>query len=166
MKKVQELVRAFTYVSIFFLGCTEVSIAANLTQKEVFEVSLTIPEPEFQVFPVEPSILTHAQTLVWDVRRKKFVIWSAFFDVNSKAGPVSARLDAVPLMKSPNGNSFKLIVRFNGKLLSDDAVTVLDRDRAQAGSRVVMEIEPTMPDNGFVSDSYYGNVSVIFDAVI
>ncbi|OIN53179.1 hypothetical protein BFL40_12090 [Pseudomonas costantinii] len=139
-----------------------------LTERQTFEVFVRVPTVDFHVLPVEPQLLTHQQTLEWDVSRRVLRPLIAYFDVRSSAGAVNAHLAAAPVMAGATSN-FGLEVRFNGNTLAPTvtrAVEVLNEREAGVGKRVTLEILPIPPTNGYSPGLYYGNVKIVFDAVI
>ena len=165
MNKLLKAVLFPTCVGVLALYGANISA---LTERQTFEVSVSIPTVDFHVLPVNPQLLIQQQELEWDVSRKDLRPLVTYFDVRSSASAVNAYLETVPVMD--NGNStFGLTVRFNGKTLSPltiGAVEVLDEREANIGKRVRLEIIPIRPGSGYNPGIYYGNVRMIFDAVI
>jgi hypothetical protein len=164
MSKLLKPLLVFAFVGTSVLYGTDVSA---LVERQIFEVSVSIPTNDFHVLPVDPQLLTRQQVLEWDASRGGLRPLVANFDVRNSAGAVRAYLDAAPVM-SNGSNTFGLTVRFNGKALAPKAVSaveVLSERAGNSGARVSMEVVPERPEGGYLPGTYYGNVRMIFDAV-
>jgi hypothetical protein len=91
-----------------------------------------------------------------------------YFDVKHDTSAIEARLESEPYLSNGNeAENIYLRVSFNGQALSHDAQPrqVVSAQEAMAGSRVRLDIEPTIPTGGYKPGSYYGNVLLVFSAV-
>lgn len=149
------------------------AVAATLTlwmqagyairEEKTFEVTVSIPTPDFYVLPNDPGFLEREQKMGWDINRKTLLPLSTSFDVRNANGGITARLGHEPVLS--NGKDLiSLNVMFNNQLLTLSDTEVVSESVANVGSRVPLKIEAIEPQDGFFAGEYYGSVQIIFDA--
>lgn len=137
-----------------------------ITERETFEVSVSIPTAEFYVIPSEPDWIHQEQVMPWNPVSGRFSPLRKSFDVKNVNGAISARISAEPYLS--NGyvsDNIPLVVTFNRKRLSvvaDEVVSELD---GRLGRRVGLEVAAVEPPDGYKPGSYYGSVHMIFEAL-
>ena len=149
------------------------AVAATLTlwmlagyairEEKTFEVTVSIPTPDFYVLPNDPGFLEREQKMGWDINRKTLLPLSTSFDVRNANGGITARLGHDPVLSS-GSELINLDVRFNNQLLTLNDTQVVTESEAKAGLRVPLKIEAIEPQDGFVGGEYFGSVQIIFDA--
>ncbi|MFJ7314281.1 CS1 type fimbrial major subunit [Pseudomonas sp. NPDC098747] len=141
-------------------------IVNAITERETFEVSVSIPTAEFYVIPSEPDWIHQEQALPFNPVSGSFAPLRKNFDVKNVNGGITARISAEPFLSNGRDtDNIPLIVTFNRKrlsLVSEPVITGLD---GQAGQRVGLEIAAALPVDGYQPGSYYGSVHMIFEAL-
>lgn len=137
-----------------------------ITERETFEVSVTIPSADFYVLPVEHEWLGREQKLDWNPTTEELSRLRKSFDVKSSNGGIVARLSSEPYLSNGRDvDNIALDVSFNrAKLTLDDAEVVSELD-GKTGRRVWLEIAAVKPQEGYKPGEYYGSVHMIFEAV-
>ncbi|MGG7674879.1 CS1 type fimbrial major subunit [Pseudomonas sp. WC2] len=141
--------------------------AQAISERETFEVSVTIPTAEFFVLPSEPDWIHLEQNLPFNPDSGQFTPLRKNFDVKNSNGAISARIAAEPYLSNGNGSdNIPLIVTFNQKRLSLDADQVVSDFDARPGKRVRLEVAADQPpEGGYRPGHYYGSVHMIFEAL-
>lgn len=136
-------------------------------EEHVFEVSVRVPTLQFYVTPTDPGWMHKEQELQWDGRKSTLDGLRKEFDVLNDGGAVSAKLVSDPVLTTSfnEGLFIFLQVKFNGVELDAQGykLVVSARD-ASIGARAQLEIIPQLPDGGYRSGTYYGNVNILFNA--
>ena len=141
-------------------------IVNAITERETFEVSVSIPSAEFYVIPSEPDWIHQEQALPFNPVSGKFTPLRKNFDVKNINGGITARMSTEPyLSNGRDTDNIPLIVTFNRKRLSLVAEPVLTELDGQAGQRVGLEIAAALPVDAYRPGSYYGSVHMIFEAL-
>jgi hypothetical protein len=138
-----------------------------ITERETFEVSVTIPTAEFYVLPSEPDWIHLEQVLPFDPQSGQFTPLRKHFDVKNSNGGISARINVEPyLSNGRDTDNIPLVVTFNRKRLTLDADLVVSELDARPGKRVGLEVAAAeAPEGGYRPGSYYGSVHMIFEAL-
>ncbi|MGZ7455389.1 CS1 type fimbrial major subunit [Pseudomonas sp. Ma2-10] len=136
-------------------------------EEHTFEVSVSIPSRSFYLIPAEPGWIHRPQRLNWNPSTSTLSTVRKHFDVRHDTSAIEARLEAAPYLS--NGRSvddITLRVSFNGVTLSPDLSPrlVVSAADAAAGKRVLLEIAPVMPSEGYRPGDYSGNVLLLFSA--
>ena len=140
--------------------------AFALAERETFEVSVTIPTPEFYVLPVDPGWIGREQKLDWNLTAEELSRLRKSFDVKNSNGGIVARLGAEPyLSNGRESDNIALDVSFNKTKLTVDNAEVISEVDGKAGSRVWLEVAAVKPQDGYKPGEYYGSVHMIFEAV-
>jgi hypothetical protein len=140
--------------------------AFAIAERETFEVSVTIPTPEFYVLPVDPGWIGREQTLSWNLTTLELSALRKSFDVKNSHGGITARLSAEPyLSNGRDSDNIALDVRFNKVKLAVDNAQVISEIDGKAGRRVWLEIAAVKPGGGYKPGEYYGSVHMIFEAI-
>lgn len=137
-------------------------------EEHEFEISVNIPTLAFYVIPAETDWIHREQILPWNPHTSTLGGLRKYFDVKHDTSAIEARLETEPYISNGNdAENIYLRVSFNGQALSHDAQPrqVVSAQEAMAGSRVRLDIEPTIPTGGYKPGSYYGNVLLVFSAV-
>lgn len=133
-------------------------------EREIFEVSVTIPTAEFYVLPVDPQFVQTEQTMAYNPVSSELVPLRAPFDVRNVGGAIGARLDQAPFLY--NGvRSIDLRVKFNGVELGLGQAEVVTSVDARPGKRVFLDIAAVKPEDDYRPGRYYGTVHLVFDAI-
>jgi hypothetical protein len=143
------------------------SVAWAAREEHIFEVSLTIPSRAFYILPAEPGWIHQAQLLKWDYPTSTLGSLRKNFDVRHDTSAIEARLEAPAyLADSRSSEIIGLRVLFNGVLLSPNPnpQQVVSQADAAVGTRVLLEIEPMKPADGYRPGDYSGNVLLLFNA--
>ncbi|MGF6555519.1 hypothetical protein ABIA48_001899 [Pseudomonas sp. S30_BP2TU TE3576] len=132
-----------------------------------FEVSVNIPTLAFYVIPSETDWIHREQRLPWNPHTSTLGGLHKYFDVKHDTSAIEARLESEAYISNGNdGGNIYLRVSFNGQELSHaQPRQVVSAEEAMAGSRVRLDIEPTIPTGGYKPGNYYGNVLLVFSAV-
>ena len=136
-------------------------------EEHEFEVSVRVPTLQFYVTPTDPGWMHQEQVLPWDVRKSTLGSLRKEFDVRNDGGAVSAKLVSDPFLRTSlnEGDLIYLQVKFNGvELDSQGYKLVVSARDASIGTRAQLEIIPQLPDGGYHSGTYYGNVNILFNA--
>lgn len=147
-------------------ACTQ-AFAAR--EEHRFDVFVTIPALAFYVIPTDPDWIHREQQLPWNLTSSTLGGLRKYFDVKNEAGSIEARLDGRPYLSNGTAaHDIALRVLFNGKLLSEqESSEVVSMTDAAPGKRVLLEIVPMPPADGvYKPGSYFGNVNMIFNAVM
>ncbi|MCF4995974.1 fimbrial assembly protein [Pseudomonas syringae] len=142
-------------------------LAGAAREEHTFEVSLTIPGRAFFIVPAEPGWIHQAQRLHWDYPTSRLSSVRKYFDVRHDTSAIEARLEsAAYLSNGRQSDDIPLRVSFNGVELSPDMIPrqVVTAEDAAAGTRVLLDIEPQQPVNGYRAGDYRGNVMLLFNA--
>ncbi len=148
------------------LACTCAHAAREVQE---FEVSVSIPTSSFHVLPADPGWISREQRLPWSLLNSTLGGLRKDFDVKNEGGAIEAQLDGVAYLSSGESrHDINLQVVFNGKVLKvGEAVEVVSSVDAKQGRRVLLEITPQIPDDGiYKPGSYFGNVNMMFNAVL
>ncbi|OPA86092.1 hypothetical protein BFW87_25405 [Pseudomonas fluorescens] len=151
-------------IAVFMLMGSSAHAAREVRE---FDVFLDIPKPIFYVVPVEIDWIQNSQYLKWDPISSTLASLRKEFDVRNNSGAITASLLAKPVLSNGiAGQEIALAVTFNDVTLSEvgdrEAVSAAD---ARLGSRVMLEIMPVKPANGYRPGQYYGSVNMLFNAV-
>ena len=131
-------------------------------EEHIFEVSVTIPTPDFYILPVESRFLERTQIMKWNLARGYLEPLQASFDVRSRSGAITARLGHESMLS--NGRDLiSLRVKFNGHELALTDTVVVPDNEANTGYRVPLRIEAIKPETGFKPGAYFGSVQIMFD---
>lgn len=137
-----------------------------ITERETFEVSVSIPTAEFYVIPSEPDWIHQEQALSWNSVSGELAPLRKTFDVKNTNGAISARISAEPyLSNGRDSDNIALKVMFNRKQLTVDAAEVVPDVDARAGKRVSLDIAAIQSSEGYQPGSYFGSVHMIFEAL-
>ncbi|QVW22333.1 adhesin [Pseudomonas hormoni] len=137
-----------------------------ITERETFEVSVSIPTAEFYVIPSEPGWIHQEQSLIFNPVSGRLAPLRKNFDVKNTNGGISARLSVEPyLSNGRDSDNIPLIVTFNRKRLSVDADEVVSELDGRGGKRVGLEVAAVEAPEGYQPGSYYGSVHMIFEAL-
>lgn len=136
-----------------------------ITERQTFEVSVSIPSAEFYVNPSDPDWIHQEQVLPFNPVAGRFTPLRKNFDVKNVNGGITARMSVEPyLSNGRDADNIPLTVTFNRKLLSLDAEEVITELDGRAGQRVGLEIAAGLPVEGYKPGYYYGSVHMIFEA--
>jgi len=140
--------------------------AFAIVEREIFEVSVTIPTAEFYVLPTEPDWIGREQKLNWDLTAQELSSLRKQFDVKNSNGEITARLIEEPYLSNGRDvDNIALDVQFNRiKLTVHDAPVISETD-GKTGKRVELLIATVKPEDGYKPGEYYGSVHMIFEAV-
>lgn len=137
-----------------------------ITERETFEVSVSIPSAEFYVIPSDPDWIHQEQALHYNPVSGRFAPLRKNFDVKNVNGGITARMSAEPYLSNGHDtDNIPLNVTFNRQRLSLDAEQVITELDGRAGQRVGLEIAAVAPVDGYRPGSYYGSVHMIFEAL-
>ncbi|MGF6328961.1 hypothetical protein ABH909_001839 [Pseudomonas sp. BS3782 TE3695] len=154
-----------TVTSMVFLTMASVCAYATV-ERETFEVSVTIPTPEFYVLPVDPGWIGREQKLDWNLTSEELSPLRKHFDVKNTNGGIAARLSAEPYIHNGRDmDNIALEVQFNRIKLSVDNSEVISELDGKAGKRVELVIAALKPDDGYKPGEYFGSVHMIFEAI-
>ncbi len=151
------------------IGAWASSTAFAARESHHFDVFVSIPTLAFYVIPSDPGWIHREQQLPWNLTASTLGGLRKFFDVKNEAGSIEARLEGRPyLSNGTEAHDIGLRVLFNGTLLNDaENSEVVSMADAIAGKRVVLEIVPVPPADGvYKPGNYFGNVNMIFNAVM
>lgn len=133
-------------------------------EREIFEVSVTIPTAEFYVLPVDPQFVQTEQTMAYNPVSSELAPLRAPFEVKNVGGAIGARLEQEPFLYN-GSRRIDLRVKFNSVELGLDRTEVVPGVDARPGKRVFLEIAAIKPDDDYRPGRYYGTVHMVFDAV-
>jgi hypothetical protein len=136
-------------------------------EEHTFEVSLSVPSRSFYILPVDPDWIHHQQILPWDGTTSKLGNVRKYFDVRHDTSAIEARLESQPYLSNGRpADNIALRVTFNGVELSHaiEPRQVVSAPDAAMGSRVLLEVMPQPPTNGYRPGDYYGSVLLVFNA--
>ena len=152
---------------ISMMALTLVSACAYaLVEREIFEVSVTIPTAEFYVLPTELDWIGREQRLNWDLTAQELSPLRKHFDVKNSNGGITARLSEEPYLSNGRDvDNIALDVQFNRIKLTVDDATVISETDGKTGKRVELVIAAVKPDDGYKAGEYYGSVHMIFEAI-
>ena len=137
-----------------------------ITERETFEVSVTIPSAEFYVIPSEPDWIHQEQVLPFNPVSGRLTPLRKNFDVKNTYGGIAARLSDEPyLSNGRDSDNIPLVVTFNSKRLTVDADEVVSELDGRLGKRVGLEVAAAEVPEGYKPGSYYGSVHMIFEAL-
>ncbi|WP_248731139.1 CS1 type fimbrial major subunit [Pseudomonas sp. MWU13-2517] len=137
--------------------------AWSAVERETFEVFVQIPTADFYVLPVDPQVVQREQSLPYNPVSSELSPLRAQFEVKNIGGAIGARLEELPFLY--NGwNRIDLRVTFNQQELGLERTEVVSSTDAKPGKRVALEIAAIKPSGDYRPGSYYGTVSLIFDA--
>lgn len=140
--------------------------AFGITERETFEVSVTIPTADFYVLPVDPEWLGREQKLDWIPSSEELSRLRKSFDVKNSNGGIVARLSTEPYLSNGRDiDNIALDVSFNRTKLTVDNAEVVSEADGKAGRRVYLEIAAVKPHDGYKPGEYYGSVHMIFEAI-
>ena len=144
------------------------SVVHAIREEKVFEVAVHIPTVDFYVLPAEPAFLQNMQHMKWDFNSATFLPVNALFNVRSTNSYITARLAQEAKLTSErlDASDIALKVSFNYQALSLTDTEVVSSAVAQGGKQVPLRIEAVEPAGGFLPGTYYGTVTIIFDAQI
>jgi hypothetical protein len=148
------------------LGTLTSACALAIVERQTFEVSVTVPNAEFYVIPVDPGWIGREQKLHWNLTSEELNPLRKHFDVRNSNGAIAARLSVEPyLSNGRDGDNIALAVRFNRTRLTVDNTEVISQLDGKTGKRVELEIAAVKPDDGYKPGDYHGSVHVIFEAI-
>jgi hypothetical protein len=151
-------------LSVFLLLSSLYAFA--ISERETFEVSVTIPSADFYVLPVDPEWLGREQKLDWIRSSGELSRLRKSFDVKNSNGGIVARLLTEPYLSNGRDvDNIALDVSFNRTKLTVDNAEVVSQADGKAGRRVDLEIAAVKPRDGYKSGEYYGSVHMIFEAI-
>jgi hypothetical protein len=137
-----------------------------ITERETFEVSVTIPTAEFYVIPSEPDWIHQEQSLHFNPVSGRLTPLRKNFDVKNANGGISARISTEPyLSNGRDSDNIPLIVMFNRKRLTVNSEEVVSELNGRLGERVGLEVAAMEVPDGYKPGSYYGSVHMIFEAL-
>lgn len=148
------------------------SMFANAADEQHYtiELSATIPAENFHVIPVESGWVNQIQEMVYDLGTNKLQAFSKQFQYKNTSGGIQATLNNTDSNGDPilsNGTDIiPLSVTFNGVKLSNEAVTVVDADRAKAGGRTNLRITQKTDEALDMTGSFTGQVSMVFEPAL
>jgi hypothetical protein len=151
---------------LFTLMLASPSLLA-ITERETFEVSVTIPTAEFFVLPSESDWIHLEQALPFNPQSGQFTPLRKHFDVKNSNGGIAARIVVEPyLSNGHDSDNIPLLVTFNHRRLTVNADLVVSELDARPGKRVGLEVAAAQaPEGGYRPGSYYGSVHMIFEAL-
>lgn len=135
-------------------------------EQHTFEVSLTVPNRSYYIVPAQTGWIHQPQRLEWNHLDSTLGGLRKDFDVRSSEGAIEARLEYAPyLSNGRQGEEIPLRVSFNAVELSDEVRPreVVSRQQAGIGSRVVLDIQPHKPVDGYKPGDYDGYVVLLFN---
>lgn len=136
-------------------------------EEHTFEVSVTVPSRAFYIVPSEQGWIHRPQRLEWNVATSTMGGLRKHFDVRHDTSAIEARLDSAPYLSNGRpGENIALRVSFNGVELSPEVLPrqVLSQAEAAVGKRVLLDIQPIRPPDGYKPGDYDGNVLLLFNA--
>lgn len=133
-----------------------------ISERQSFDVSVTIPVHEAYVLPSEPDWMGQDQVLPWNLMKAELGRLRKNFDVKNLAGGVAARLGDTPYLFSGR-DRIDLNVMFNRVTLTLDPTEVINADEARTGKRAELDISAIEPAGGYKGGAYYGTVHLVFD---
>ncbi|MNO77239.1 hypothetical protein D3C76_683400 [compost metagenome] len=137
-----------------------------ITERETFEVSVSIPTAEFYVLPVDHEWLGREQKLDWNPTTEELSRLRKSFDVKNSNGGIVARLSTEPYLSNDReSDNIVLDVSFNRTKLTLDNAEVVSEVDGKTGRRVWLEIAAVKPQEGYKPGEYYGSVHMIFEAI-
>ncbi|MDR9863141.1 MULTISPECIES: CS1 type fimbrial major subunit [Pseudomonas] len=137
-----------------------------ITERETFEVSVTIPTAQFYVIPSEPDWIHLEQSLPFNTQSGQFTPLRKFFDVKNSNGAIAARISAEPFLSNGrDSDNIALIVTFNHKRLTVDSDLVVSELDARPGKRVGLQVAAAPAPEGYRPGNYFGSVHMIFEAL-
>jgi hypothetical protein len=140
--------------------------AFAITERETFEVSITIPAAEFFVLPIDPGWIGREQKLDWNLTAEELSPLRKHFDVKNTNGGIAARLTTEPYLNNGRDvDNISLDVRFNQIKLTLDNTVVINELDGKTGKRVTLVIAAIKPSDGYKPGEYYGSVHMIFEAI-
>ncbi|KQZ82722.1 CS1 type fimbrial major subunit [Pseudomonas sp. Root562] len=140
--------------------------AQAITERETFEVAVTIPTAEFYVLPSESDWIHQEQPLHFNPVTGQLASLRKNFDVKNTNGGISARLNAEPYLSNGRPiDNIPLIVTFNQKRLTLDAEQVISELDGRLGKRVRLEVAAADMPDGYKPGDYFGSVHMIFEAL-
>ncbi len=159
-----------------FRKCMNVSLLSVLAafstgvsavvERETFDVSVTIPIPEFYVLPVDPGWMGREQKLDWNLATSELSPLRKHFDVKNSNGGIAARLSEEPyLSNGRDGDNIALDVHFNTIKLTMHNAEVISEIDGKTGKRAELLIAAVKPAIGYKTGEYYGSVHLIFEAI-
>lgn len=161
------MIKQWTVAAMAAVTALMGSVSWAAREEHTFEVSVTIPTRAFYVIPVEPDWIHREQRLNWNTATANLSSVRKTFDVRHDTSAIEARLEAPAYLSNGKAeDDIHLRVSFNGVLLSADSVPqeVVSAADAATGSRVMLEIVPVKPADGFRAGDYRGNVLLQFNA--
>jgi hypothetical protein len=142
------------------------SYAFAITERETFEVSITIPAAEFFVLPIDPGWIGREQKLDWNLTAEELSPLRKYFDVKNTNGGIAARLTTEPYLSNGREvDNISLDVSFNQIKLTRDNTVVINEQDGKTGKRVTLVIAAIKPNDGYKPGEYYGSVHMIFEAI-
>ena len=142
------------------------NIANAVTERETFEVSVSIPSAAFYVIPSEPNWIHQEQILPYNPVSGRFAPLRKDFDVKNVNGGINARMLFEPYLSNGRDvDNIPLTVTFNRQRLGLNAEQIITEMDGPAGRRAGLEIAAEVPVEGYRPGSYYGSVHLIFEAV-
>lgn len=142
-----------------------VAPAEAAREQHTFQLYLEVPTRAFYIMPVEPDWIHQPQRLEWDHVTSELGSVRKYFDVRHASSAVQASLESVPfLLNGQPGGIIALKVRFNDVVLQSYRQDVVSQEDAAVGARVLLEITPVKPAEGYQAGDYSGNVMLMFNA--
>ncbi|KAA0960446.1 CS1 type fimbrial major subunit [Pseudomonas sp. ANT_H12B] len=154
-----------TLTSMVLATLTSVGAPA-IVERQTFAVSVTVPNAEFYVIPVNPGWIGREQKLNWNLTTEELSPLRKYFDVRNSNGAIAVRLSMEPyLSNGRDSDNIALAVRFNHTRLTVDNTQVISQLDGKTGKRVELEIAAIKPVSGYKPGDYHGSVHMIFEAI-